>query len=349
MSGNHTTKTSKNLQIHLPTVSIIMPSHNRKASLERALLALAAQTYPMELLELVLVLDGCSDGSAERVEELRTSLPYYINLLVRKQGGPAAARNSAVKNAKGEILLFIDDDIVATPLLVTEHVRLHLEDDNAVVLGPMATPPDHIRPLWVRWEEHVLERQYQDMINGVYEPTARQFYTGNGSVRRHWFIKTGEFDEDLKRAEDIEFAYRLVDKFNLNFYFNPAAVGYHYANRSFESWKRAHYLYGRYDVVMDRDKGHNWVLEAILNEFQERDFFTRQLAPLLVNRMRVQRIITRLILSFSQALAKIGQFELSYKGLSFCANLLYLQGMHDEIKQGWSSTSVQNIPLEVRT
>jgi GT2 family glycosyltransferase len=336
-------------KLSLPTVTFIMPSHNRKNQLERALKALAIQNYPSELLDMVLVLDGCSDGSAQMVEALKPALPYRITLIERAQGGPAAARNTAVRAATGEIILFIDDDIVATPQLVTEHIRLHLEDDQAVVLAPMATPHDHVRPIWVQWEEYALELKYRDMENGRYEPTARQFFTGNCSLKRRWFLATGEFDEELKRAEDIEFAFRLEQKCKVHFYFNPSAIGYHYAYRTFESWKRAQYLYGRYDVIMDREKGHTWISKAILEEFLQRDIIVRMLVPLFINYNWVKGVVGYVFLLGAHVLKFMGFKRLAFKSLSCFSNILYWQGLNEEMINARNTKPTEPALMEVKS
>jgi GT2 family glycosyltransferase len=346
----NTAQPNNNTVAPLPTVTIIMPSHNRRDRLERALRAIAAQTYPMELLDMVLVLDGCADNSEELTKQLRPELPFRLLVISQPQGGPASARNTAVRNAHGDILLFLDDDVQATPTLIEEHIRLQLEDEKAVVLGPLASPPepDYPRPVWVRWEEYQLEKQHNELVKGVYEPTARQFYTGNGSMRRKWMVGVGGFDEELKRAEDIELAYRMDAKFNLRFYFNPNAIGYHYAYRSFDSWKRAHYLYGKYDVLMDRDKGHDWIVQTVLEEFQERNKITRLSSQVLLNHTRLQWLIGYLLVGIAQVARKVGKSDIGNKSLSILANTLYWQGFNDELKNSKFSAEKSEKPREVR-
>ena len=215
------------------TVSIVMPSHNRKERLLRVLEALTKQTYPQNLVEVVLVLDGCVDGSAEAVREKIASYPFALKIIEQKQGGPAAARNAGVNNASNEFILFLDDDVIPADNLIATHMQQHEPDDRVVVVGTMTTPSNHERPVWVKWERYILEAQYHDMITGKYAPTARQFYTGNASLAAKWLRRAGGFDESFKRAEDIELAYRLKDM-GLRFHFNPQAIGYHYANRTYK-------------------------------------------------------------------------------------------------------------------
>ena len=68
----------------------------------------------------------------------------------------------------------------------------------------------------------------------------------NTSLGSHHIL--GGFDASFRRAEDVELAYRLA-KQGLRFLFNPKAIGYHVAERSFNSWIAIPYAYGRNYVI----------------------------------------------------------------------------------------------------
>ena len=95
-------------------------------------------------------------------------------------------------------------------------------------------------------------------------------------------IRAGGFDPAFKRAEDVELAYRLRDV-GMRFVFNPRADVRHYASRSFSAWLRTPYQYGRYDVIMARDKGQE-TLQCATYEFYERNWLTRAMTRLCVGR-----------------------------------------------------------------
>ena len=97
METNAATKT-KNVEEkqQLFSFSIVIPSHNRKEQLSRALEHLSALNYPAELLEVVIMLDGCTDGSAQMLEKLAATFPFKLSWVEQKQGGPSAARNAGV-------------------------------------------------------------------------------------------------------------------------------------------------------------------------------------------------------------------------------------------------------------
>lgn len=307
-----------------------MPSHNRRKQLERALQHLARQTYPADLLELIVVLDGCTDGSAEMLKQLQSGFPLKLRVLEQAQGGPAAARNAGVRAAQGEYILFLDDDVMATPQLIMEHWLFYLRHPDTVVVGPMSKPSNSKGPIWVRWEEFVLEKQYRDILEGKYKFTARQFYTGNCFLKREWIMEAGLFNESFKRFEDVALAYQLIRQ-NLSFEFNPAAVGYHYPRRSFKSWTNMHYLYGRYAVRIDSQNPTLSMIGISRKEFKERHWFTRYLSGKLLNHKTAQQGVawSFMTLAYLSSLIKLERY--GYKLLSAVANILFWQGFNEEL------------------
>lgn len=310
-------------------LSVVIPTYNRLDRLKRVLAALECQTYSHTCFEVVVVSDGATDGTNEYLSTIETSL----NLIpvVQPNKGAAAARNHGVERASGDIVLFLDDDVVPAPQLLAEHLRLHqLSDDGIVVLGPMLTPPDFQMAPWVRWEQAMLEKQYACMRAERWQPTARQFYTGNTSLARQHIIDAGKFDETFRRAEDVELAYRLAER-GVRFVFNPQAIGYHYAERSFWSWFNTPYVYGRNDVIFARDKGQTWLLSVMRDEFGYRHVLVKLLIQACLDR-KVMSAFTISGLRLAAAIAdRLGQEQLCLSAYSGIFNLRHYQGVADEL------------------
>jgi GT2 family glycosyltransferase len=166
------------------------------------------------------------------------------------------------------------------------------------------------------------------MIAGEFECTPRQFYTANASLRRGRFLAAGGFDSTFKRAEDVELAYRMRDQ-GARFVFHPRAIVQHYAERTFEAWCRTPYQYGRYDVVMHREKGHE-ALPCAAHEFHSRHPLTRVLARACVGRPRLVSSAVVALRAVSGAADRLGQPGAARLALSGIFNLLYWQGVCDE-------------------
>src|SRR5688500_4751206 len=216
-----------------PFVSIIVPTYERCEGLRRLLGALAAQSCALDLFEVLVVDDGSTDGTRDMLAGL--ALPYRLHVLAQPNQGPGAARNRGVGHANGELVLFLDDDMVPLPGLVEAHVLAHRADGAAaprVAIGPMLPAPDWKMAPWAQWEADLLQAQYADLAAGAYACGPRQFYTANASLRRARFVEAGGFDVRYRRAEDVELAYRLRDR-GAHFAFLPDAAALHYASRTF--------------------------------------------------------------------------------------------------------------------
>jgi GT2 family glycosyltransferase len=313
----------------MPSLSIIMPTYNRLAQLQKVLSGLEQQSHPLTGFEVVIVSDGSTDGTSEFLHAYAG--PLNLRPYVQSNQGAAAARNLAIQKAEGELVIFLDDDVVPEPPFVAEHVRVHQHShDDIVVLGPMLTPTDFALKPWVRWEQAMLYKQYGDIAAGRWQPTARQFYTGNASVARCHLLAVGGFDTTFRRAEDVELAYRLAEH-GLTFLFNPEAIGYHYADRSFASWLQTPYLYGRNDVIFARDRRQPWLLATIMAEFQERHLFIKALTQLCLSRQKVSAIFVQALRRAATLSHLSGLNSLSNRAYSGIFNLYYYQGMADEL------------------
>lgn len=311
------------------TLSVVLPTYNRLERLKRVLNGLMEQTYPNQDFEVIIISDGSSDGTDEYLHQI--NLPFRSKVICQKNQGVAIARNNGVAQAEGEIVLFIDDDVVPSPRLIEEHMRWQ-KDNNyaAVVIGPMLTPPDHKMTPWVAWEQEKLARQYQDMLDGKWHATARQFYTGNTSLARQYLLESGGFDPDCKRAEDVELAYRLSNR-GVQFFFNPQAIGYHYAERGFESWIAIAYAYGRNDVLFTHQKGQTWLLPEIFNEFNQRNLLVRWLTNICLDRPRLSAFVTGILKGIAEIASALHASALASRACSGLFNLRYYQGIADEL------------------
>jgi len=313
----------------MPTVSVVVPTYNRRKQLHRTLLGLADQQLSGHRFETIVISDGSTDDTWEYLRGGATPLPVVA--LEQQNAGPAAARNRGVQAARGELIVFVDDDIVPVPGLIAAHVAAHESlGDDVISIGPMLTPLDVELSPWVSWEQRMLEKQYDQVRSGVFEVSARQFYTANAAVRRHHLIAAGGFDESFRRAEDVELAYRLGER-GLKFTFVEDAVGYHYAERSYESWRTNAYLYGRNDVIFGRDRGQPWILPLIRFQFESRHPAVRVLTRIAIPRPRLHRVVDR-VLRAATAVGRLTRVKAVARfSLSAIYNLAYYEGVTDEL------------------
>lgn len=313
----------------MPYVSVVLPTYNRLARLKKVIAGLENQTYPSSNFEVIVVSDGSTDGTNEYLQVVQS--PLNLKPVFQSNQGVAATRNHGVDQASGEMILFIDDDVVPIPQLIIEHLKVHEQKgDNIIAIGPMLTPANFRLSPWVKWGQDRLIEQYTAMINGEWEPSPRQFYTGNASLSRHILTKYGGFDPNFRRAEDVELAYRL-QKQGIRFVFCPEAVGYHYEERSFEAWLAIPYAYGRNDVIFTFQKEIPWLLSAIFEEYHSRHAITRFIVHTCLDNPGLSKFFTssmKILLNMSE-LIRVNL--LSRVACSSLFNLYYFQGIADEL------------------
>jgi glycosyltransferase involved in cell wall biosynthesis len=314
-------------RVTTPFFSVVMPTHQRQRSLRRTLTALADQEYPRDRLEVIVVCDGCTDGSAQMVRDLR--LPYATTVIEQPNQGPAAARNSALKVARGPYVLFLDDDVVALPGLLTEHALGQADTLDRVVIGTLL-PPARSKSPWVAWELETVMRHYDAMERGEYRAGPRQFFTGNASAPLDRIRAAGGFDVSFRRGEDVELAFRL-QRLGMHFEFRRAAAGLHLADRTYASWLDAAHQYGRNDVIMGRQRGRPDMLEAIAGEFHERNRLTRRLISWTLRRPRAAGLMSGPVAAAARLAHVAGGRRLSYPICSSLFNAKYWSGVAGEL------------------
>ncbi len=316
---------------HSPVVSVVIPTYNRVDRLRRVLDALAAQTTPQEDFEVIIVSDGSTDGTADYLRS--GDLPLPVISIEQQNSGPAAARNRGIERARGKLVLFLDDDVIPGPELVAEHRQAQAQLSDTVVVGPMLTPADHEMPSWVAWEQRMLYKQYEDMNAGKYTATARQFYTGNASLPRKLLTDCGGFDERFRRAEDVELAYRLSDA-GAAFSFNRHAEGFHYAERSFDSWCDIATAYGHNDIVFAREPGREWMPPFIAWAFEQHHRIVRWPTFAAIKSARFRHLAVAALRRAVRAADRLPFGLPARVALSILYSILYHSGAANELGSG---------------
>ncbi|MGE5597679.1 MAG: hypothetical protein ACM3S1_16770, partial [Hyphomicrobiales bacterium] len=171
------------------------------------------------------------------------------------------------------------------------------------------------------WEAHTLAREYGRMQRGVYEPTWRQFFTGNAIVRRADVIAAGGFNEHFTRAEDVELGRRLALR-GCRFVFEPKAIGWHYARRSLESWLRIPREYGEFDAEIDRLYPELHWRRVVRREQAERPWPVRAARRVLGNR-QVRPAAVRALVRGARAAYRVRLRSAALRGLSMAYDIEY--------------------------
>ena len=208
----------------MPEFSVVINTRDHPESLARCLEALAAQSLAPKRWEIVVVDDGSRDDAT--AEAARAWAGKSQCRLVRLEpSGRAAARNAGVREARGERVLFLGDDILAEPDLLQRHLRCHETHKGSVaVVGFVADATETPSRAFRKWWDNLL----YDHIPNPERAGFGRLYTCNASAPRQAILDAGGFDERFIRYgwEDIDLGYRL-ERHGVRIVYDPRARAEH--------------------------------------------------------------------------------------------------------------------------
>ena len=205
-------------------LSVVIPTYNRLPILRQCLQALERQRLepPLQGYEVVVVDDGSTDATLAWLEQACAAgeLPH-LRLVQQEHGGPALGRNRGVEAARGEVIVFIDSDLVVGPDFLLSHARgleqdwQRVGDRLSFTYGAVINTADFDNPTAERHKLRDLSWAY--------------FATGNVAIERRLLERAGLFDIafHLYGWEDLELGERLR-ALGVRLVRCPAAVGYHW-------------------------------------------------------------------------------------------------------------------------
>jgi GT2 family glycosyltransferase/peptidoglycan/xylan/chitin deacetylase (PgdA/CDA1 family) len=211
----------------LTRFSVVIPTFQRRELVLRHVRAFERQQ--LRDFEAIVVDDGSGDGTAEGLRALEPGFP--LTVIEQPNRGAAAARDVGARAAKGELLLFLDDDMEADPALLVELDRSHREGAD-VVMGHLPLDPSSPRNL-LSWGVGFWAESRRERLSAPgAEIGIADLLTGQMSISRAAYEAVGGFDASFTReglfgGEDLDLGYRLL-KAGYRIVFNPAALSYQY-------------------------------------------------------------------------------------------------------------------------
>lgn len=222
----------------LPFISVVIPTRGRPRALAACLGALAAQDYPRERFEVLVVEDGPGAPPTQVAQTLEPKIE--IRILQQARSGPAAARNLAAQHARGVLLAFTDDDCLPAPEWLGRVAAASRAAPGCAIGGRTITA----------FPDNVYSAASQTVVDFVYAyynrvPEQAHFFASNNlAVPAEAFRELGGFDERFTTAEDREFCdrwrragHRLV--------YEPRAVVVHANGLGLAGFAMQHFGYGR--------------------------------------------------------------------------------------------------------
>jgi len=210
------------MTIESPSVSVIVPTYARNEPLCETLDALRDQTF--EQYDIHIVDD--TDIHDSKTEVYLSELPSYIEHHDVDTDGPGSARNYGIDASKGDVLVFVDDDVRLSESFVETHAKIYDNEDVGAVVGQVLTPrhpePVDAPPIGqATWYGQIHARLHANQRGVV-----GQGRGCNMSVRREALDTVGGYDSYLHYREEADLL-RRIHKDGWKVVFNPEASVFH--------------------------------------------------------------------------------------------------------------------------
>jgi glycosyltransferase involved in cell wall biosynthesis len=211
-----------------PKLTVSLCTYNRKSVLRQCLERLARQRLAPGTFEIVLVDDGSVDGTEAALAGLK--LPVPLRALRQANGGLSAARNAGLAEARGALVLFINDDTLAAPDLVERHLERHAAHagEEVAVLGTFEQPEAALGNALLRYLEGSTEIFSYCQLGRGERYDGFRFWTCNVSVALAAVRAAGGFDESFRHygCEDTDLGFRLGAR-GIPVVYEPGARAWH--------------------------------------------------------------------------------------------------------------------------
>ena len=244
--------------------TIIIPTRDRREILSQLLDSIKQLAAIDRILPEIVVADNNSqDDTYKYLSVALRFFPMKIRILRTRRPGKSAAINEAVRISTGNVLAFLDDDVVVDRMWLTsveeffQTGKYHVGQGTVRLRSPAGDDPEIQR----------LNQQYRTIPTIEYNSRLKEVRSLNGSnffVRRATFDRVGGLDERLGpgasgTSEDAEFASRLA-RCGIGIGYAPNALAYHHVDRSRltdEYFRRSHWHQGRSRLLIrDRSDFH---------------------------------------------------------------------------------------------
>jgi peptidoglycan/xylan/chitin deacetylase (PgdA/CDA1 family)/glycosyltransferase involved in cell wall biosynthesis len=229
-------------------ISVVIATRDRRDTLLRTLPTVLDQTLDASEFEVIVVVDGSTDGTVAALASLDAS---NLRRLEQEHAGPAVARNAALAVATGELVLFLDDDIRCDRDLLDAHLRAHAVGEW-IVHGRIDVAPESPRTLAAASTATWYQDRHEQLLQSAASVSSTGYALANTSLPRRLVVDAGGFDPAIAfPREDFELALRLRG-LGVAFAYQPAARAYEIFVKSTARFARDGRTSGRADVALTR-------------------------------------------------------------------------------------------------
>jgi glycosyltransferase involved in cell wall biosynthesis len=214
-------------------VSVIIPTVNRAKYLKNALISVQNQSFPIDEYEIIVVDNNSTDSTPQVVEECNRNGKKEVVYVKEPEPGLHNARHAGAKAAKGEILAYVDDDVICDSNWLFELVKPYVDPEVGCVGGKILPKWEAEPPKWINQYRSYLS--LLDWGDEVKELEDTDIYGCNFSIRRSLLFEVGGFNPDAfgdwryywYRGDGESGLLRKVFKLNKKVIYVPKAIVWH--------------------------------------------------------------------------------------------------------------------------
>ncbi len=311
---------------HALDVSVLIASYNNKRTLIPCLQHLSDQTFTASRFEVVVILDGSTDGSNEALQDLQR--PFQLSVINKNNEGKAIALNEGARIARGKYFIVIDSDILTNPEFIESHFNSLQEAD--VVIGPI--PLSELSPVSFMTDgvKEWADQHCCDIAQKTNNFTCMDIFGANLSISKSAFEEIGGYRTDLRRTQDLHIGKKIING-GLKVAFCKTAIAAQIFDKTVPDLYDNLYYDGKSHYLFIQEYPEEKI-NFKLGHYLPQTLSKRMLRPLIMrNRLLGNLIVTfsRIVLEWcrSQGLqwAVLGDI----KGL--IGDCIYWQGVYEEI------------------
>ena len=206
-------------------ISVIIPTFNGAHKIGNLLNSLLNQSF--DSFEVIVVIDGSTDNTLKIISAFENKFDSFL-MINQKNGGRSKSRNAGAKQAKGDILLFFDDDMRIEPNVLLLHKQHHQLNINSVCIGTQLEDFNVLQNDIQLYKAHCSRKWAKPLEenNGQISSEKPYLTAAHFSISKSLFFEVNGFDEKLTDAEDFDLAVRLT-LLGIKLYYNKNISGWH--------------------------------------------------------------------------------------------------------------------------
>lgn len=244
-------------------ISIQIATWKRKEMLKKLILSLEFQSLEREEYEICICDSDSNDGTKNMIDDLNEvfkNIKYY-NI---KENILSVKRNYLFKNTDAELIITMDDDLIADSNFIKNHLIAHRNSKNIVFCGQVRFPNE-----WVSSSNYYKYRDSKHLKDGniiIDNLPSQNIVVMNMSLKKYEIDKIGFMDENFVKygGEDTEFGIRLKQN-NIQIKYLNDAIVYHFENSSFDKYLYKLYITARFGFKQLLEKFPNYKFNSQLN------------------------------------------------------------------------------------